>query len=171
MSSDRILDVVVAGTESDSHTWNLVFLQLLLEDWGHRVENLGPCLTGAELAQACADSGPDLIVLSSVNGHGESDGLRAVVELRALAELAHTPIVIGGKLGTGRQLQSTPDATGGGDSAEQMSRRLSAAGFSAVFHDPSEFREFEQFVRSVAASGGVGSAVPVLEKLRTTPAS
>src|SRR5436853_235982 len=31
--------VVVSGTASDSHTWNLVYLQLLLEELGRRVHN------------------------------------------------------------------------------------------------------------------------------------
>lgn len=31
------LDVVVSTMASDSHTWNLVFLQLVLEELGHRV--------------------------------------------------------------------------------------------------------------------------------------
>ncbi|MBC3840325.1 methylaspartate mutase [Streptacidiphilus sp. 4-A2] len=171
MSADATLDVVVSGTESDSHTWNLVFLQLLLEDWGHRVENLGPCLTGDELAAACRKSAPDLIVLSSVNGHGESDGLRAVAALRACAELADTPVVIGGKLGTGRQLQGGAGTggrrgVGGGHVPAAVGGRILGG-----VPRPSEFREFEQFFQLVSAAKRDRLAGRTLEDLRTTPAS
>ncbi|WP_259316995.1 cobalamin B12-binding domain-containing protein [Kitasatospora xanthocidica] len=164
MSTDALLDVIVSGTESDSHTWNLVFLQLQLEDWGHRVRNLGPCLPGAELAAECRREAPDLIVLSSVNGHGESDGLSAVAELRAVPELADTPIVIGGKLGTGRQLR----AGAGGGGGESMTRRLLDAGFSAVFHESAGLPEFERYVSALGAVKA-GRTGRVLEELRAAP--
>lgn len=47
----------------------------------------------------CRARRPDLVVLSTVNGHGHQDGLRVIRRLRAAPELAGTPIVIGGKLG------------------------------------------------------------------------
>ncbi|MGQ4416103.1 methylaspartate mutase, partial [Streptomyces sp. SAS_269] len=34
--------VVVSSLASDAHTWNLVFLQLLIEESGFDVVNLGP---------------------------------------------------------------------------------------------------------------------------------
>ncbi|MET9566637.1 cobalamin-dependent protein [Streptomyces tauricus] len=96
---NRIRKVVVSGTPSDSHTWNLVFLQLYLEELGHRVVNLGPCVPAELLAAECAAHTPDLLVLSSVNGHGYRDGLTAVTRLRQRPELAGLAVVIGGKLG------------------------------------------------------------------------
>ncbi|MEU3572111.1 cobalamin-dependent protein [Kitasatospora sp. NPDC036755] len=164
MRTDTALDVIVTGTESDSHTWNLVFLQLQLEDWGHRVQNLGPCLPGAELAAECRHEAPDLIVLSSVNGHGESDGLSAIAALRATPELAGTPIVIGGKLGTGRQLL----AGAGGTAGEDMTRRLLSAGYSAVFHESAGLSEFETYVSTLRAAKA-RRAGRVLEELRAAP--
>src|SRR5689334_16258049 len=89
--------VVVSGTASDSHTWNLVYLQLLLEELGRRVHNLGPCVPDDLLVERCTRLRPALVVLSSVNGHGATDGLRVIGRLRA--RLPGTPIVIGGKLG------------------------------------------------------------------------
>ncbi|MGW7447948.1 cobalamin B12-binding domain-containing protein [Kitasatospora sp. NPDC054795] len=164
MRTNATLDVIVSGTESDSHTWNLVFLQLQLEDWGHRVQNLGPCLPGGELAAECRRGAPDLIVLSSVNGHGESDGLSAVAALRADPELADTPIVIGGKLGTGKQLR----AGAGGAAGGEMTRRLLSAGFSAVFHESSGLPEFERYVAALSAEKA-RRAGRVLEELRAAP--
>lgn len=138
-------DVVVSGTASDSHTWNLVYLQLLLEEMGHRVVNLGPCVPADLLAVECAGRRPDLVVLSSVNGHGYQDGVRAAAALRAVPVLAGTPVVIGGKLGTaGREPAGA--------------RALRAAGVDAVFDDEAAglapFRSFVAAALSPTALRG-----------------
>lgn len=117
------LDVVVSGPASDAHTWNLVYLQLVLEELGHRVRNLGACVPDDLLVSECARHRPDLIVISSVNGHGRHEGLRIIRRLRDRPELASTPTVLGGKLGI-----DGPHARGTADP-------LLAAGFDAVFED------------------------------------
>ncbi|MGW1072819.1 cobalamin B12-binding domain-containing protein [Streptomyces sp. NPDC002537] len=134
------LDVVVSGTGSDSHTWNLDYLQLLLEGWGHRVENLGPRVTGKEIVARCRYRAPDLIVLSSVDGHGESDGLRAISALHASRALAGTPVVIVGEFGT----HGAEDRAR--DEGSRTARRLLAAGFAAVFLEPAGLEAFKDFV-------------------------
>jgi methylaspartate mutase sigma subunit len=113
----------VTGLSSDSHTWNLVFLQLYLEERGHEVVNLGPCVPDELLVRECVRLAPDLVVVSSVNGHGQVDGGRVIRKLRERTELAATPVVIGGKLGTA-----------GGQSDSQL-RALLELGFNAVFDD------------------------------------
>lgn len=126
--------VIVSGLASDAHTWNLVYLQLLVEEHGHRVVNLGPCVPEEELVCACVLHRPGLVVISSVNGHGHQDGLRAIRRLRACPELAGTPVVIGGKLGTG-----------GAENTRHVGSLL-AAGFDAVFGEGADsvavFRTF-----------------------------
>ncbi|MER7701885.1 cobalamin-dependent protein [Kitasatospora sp. NPDC097605] len=131
------LEVVVTTMASDSHTWNLVFLQLLLEELGHRVTNLGACVPDDLLVAECRRTEPDLIVLSSVNGHGYHDGLRVIRALRARPELARTPTVIGGKL----------TIAGPGDPDRQQS--LLAAGFDGVFEEGRSVADFRAFVGSL----------------------
>ncbi|MFY1691168.1 cobalamin B12-binding domain-containing protein [Plantactinospora sp. WMMB782] len=123
---------MVTGLASDSHTWNLVYLQLLIEELGYDVVNLGPCVPDDLLVAECQRLEPAMIVMSSVNGHGQCDGLRVIRLLRRCARLATTPIVIGGKLGLSA------------DRPEVYTDRLMAAGFDAVFVDGSiaEFRKF-----------------------------
>ncbi|MFD6891542.1 cobalamin B12-binding domain-containing protein [Streptomyces sp. NPDC059957] len=117
----RNVKILLTGTASDSHTWNLVYLQLLLEELGHPVGNLGPCVTDELLTAACAAEEPGLVVISSVNGHGYRDGLSAV---RAVRRAGLTlPVVIGGKLGVA-----------GAADPEQRARLLDA-GCDAVFDD------------------------------------
>ena len=131
--------VVVSGTVSDAHTWNLIYLQLLVEELGYRVVNLGPCVPEELLLAACIRLRPAFVVLSSVNGHGGQDGLRLIRRLRAVGELRDLRIVIGGKLGIG-----------GAD--PQIVAELAAAGFDAVFDDNADGAVLlRRFVRGLDA--------------------
>jgi len=134
------LDVVVTSLASDAHTWNLVHLQLVLEELGHRVVNLGACVPDELLVAECVRCSPDLVVVSSVNGHGFHDGARVIAALRARPGLAATAVVIGGKLGTG-----------GADGARERAARLVAAGYDAVFEDGTGMAAFRTFLARLQA--------------------
>ncbi|MFC4536704.1 methylaspartate ammonia-lyase [Sphaerisporangium dianthi] len=133
------LHVIVSSTQSDSHTWNLVFLQLLIEELGHRVVNLGCCVPDDLLVTECLRRQPDVVVLSTVNGHGWIDGKRVVRRLREQPELAGLRMVIGGKLGIAQH----------GD--RRTTDTLLAAGFDAVFEDGVEIDSFRSYLHSLAA--------------------
>lgn len=125
---------------SDSHTWNLVFLQLLVEELGYDVVNLGPCVPDELLVDECRALSPHMVVISSVNGHGYQDGMRVIGRLRSCAELADTPVVIGGMLGISDENATYVD-------------ELMAAGFHAVF-EGSSTAGFQDFVHSLPAKAG-----------------
>jgi methylaspartate mutase sigma subunit len=127
---------VVTSTASDAHTWNLTYLQLLLEEMGYEVFNLGPCVTPELLASECKTGRPQLVVVSSVNGHGFEDGLRLAAMFRRSPELAATPLIIGGKLTTE------------GTRSPEAHRRLLEAGFTEVFDD-GDIHAFRSFVSDV----------------------
>ncbi|MFI7672191.1 cobalamin B12-binding domain-containing protein [Actinophytocola sp. NPDC049390] len=131
------LTVLVSSVASDAHTWNLVYLQLLLEEFGHRVVNLGACVPDDLLVAECLRVRPDLVVLSTVNGHGRQDGRRVIGRLRACPELVATPVVIGGKLGID------------GPRAQDHRAALLDAGFDAVFEDGSGPAQLRSYVDSV----------------------
>jgi methylaspartate mutase sigma subunit len=113
--------ILLSTTSSDSHTWNLMFLQLLLEECGHEVVNLGPCVPDDLLVETARSCRPSAIVISTVNGHGRIDGARVVRAVRRDPEIAHLPVVVGGKLGIE------------GTSSDDEVSRLLEAGFDAVF--------------------------------------
>jgi methylaspartate mutase sigma subunit len=115
--------VVLTGTSSDAHTWNLVYLQLLLEELGWTVVNLGATTPEETVVQACLRRRPDLLVVSTVNGHGHLDGVRLMAAVRAREELCGLPAVLGGKLGVA-----------GAVTAGRVAALLDA-GFDAVFQD------------------------------------
>jgi methylmalonyl-CoA mutase cobalamin-binding subunit len=131
------VDVLLATVASDSHTWNLIYLELAMRERGHRVTNLGPCVPDDLLVESCLARRPNVVVISSVNGHGRADGERVINRLRAHPSLADLPVVIGGKLGT--------DGTDHTDA-------LTAAGFDAVFADVTDLDRFWAFLESVRAS-------------------
>jgi methylmalonyl-CoA mutase cobalamin-binding subunit len=135
----RPMQIVLSSVSSDSHTWNLVFLQLLLEFMGHRVHNLGACTPDELIISTCLERRPDLLVISSVNGHGNIDGERLIHALRAVAPLRRLPVVLGGKLGVS-----------GAGNTEHVDRLL-RAGFSSVFEASTSNGAFEAFVERVSA--------------------
>jgi methylaspartate mutase sigma subunit len=136
----RGLSVVVTSVSSDSHTWNLVFLQLVLEELGHRVLNLGACVPDELLVTECLRVRPDLIVVSTVNGHGFRDGMRLIGRIRACPELATTPVVIGGKLGIA------------GPGGRQSRDQLRSAGFDAVFEEGTGMAAFLSLTEQLTVS-------------------
>ena len=133
------LRVAVTGTVSDAHTWNLIYLHLFIEELGHTVDNLGCCVSPEEVADYCAEHRPDLVVFSTVNGHGYVDGLAAIRTLRAT--VPDVPVVIGGKLGI----------TGGAD--PRLREALLAEGFTAVFEDNASPLVLKNFVQELALCG------------------
>lgn len=105
----RPLKIVLSGLPSDSHAWNLVALQVILEGMGHRVVNLGARVPVARVLEVCRLEGPDCLVLSTVNGRGGADGARLIGRLRADADLAALTTVIGGRF-SGRYPGADPRA-------------------------------------------------------------
>ncbi|MFJ2110039.1 cobalamin B12-binding domain-containing protein [Streptomyces microflavus] len=93
------LTFVLCSVPSDSHMWNLVALQLLIEEMGHRVINLGACTSVPLVIETSRAERPHCVVVSTVNGLGCIDGAGLITALRAEPDLATLPVVIGGKLG------------------------------------------------------------------------
>jgi methylaspartate mutase sigma subunit len=139
------LRVLLSSVASDAHSWNLVVLELALREMGSDVINLGPC-TPEDLVVSEARKGPpDLIVISSVNGHGYQDGLRLIQLLRAQPGLSHTHVIIGGKLGI------TGEAHG------ERTQTLLFAGFDAVFPE-AELSDLRAYVNALSLGGVIREA-------------
>jgi|SRR4051812_13711824 methylaspartate mutase sigma subunit len=141
---ERARRIVLSTVSSDSHTWNLVFLQLLFEEHGYEVVNLGPCVPDAVLLDAVREHAPDLVVISTVNGHGHLDGARVVRKLRADPLTSSVPAVIGGKLGI--------RGAGDGDKVQA----LIDAGFDAVYTDSADAAELPAQLELLASTGTAG---------------
>jgi len=130
---------IVTSVSSDAHTWNLVFLQLLLEERGGRVVNLGACTPDELIISECRTVRPTVLVVSTVNGHGHIDGGRLIRKLRAQPDLAGLRVVIGGKLGVG------------GAANARYGAELVDAGYDASFEAGTDMAEFDAFLARATA--------------------
>lgn len=131
--------VILTSVSCDAHTWNLVFLQLLLEEHGARVVNLGACTPDELIIQECRAVRPSALVVSTVNGHGHIDGGRLIRKLRAQPDLAGLRAVIGGKLGVG------------GAANARYAAELVDAGYDASFEAESAVNGLDSFLATVSA--------------------
>jgi methylaspartate mutase sigma subunit len=131
---------VLSTIASDAHTWNLVYLQLLLEEHGFVVRNLGPCVPPADVVAACLAERPQLLVLSTVNGHGLLEAPEYIRRIRERVELMSLPVMLGGKL------------TVDGALADADARRLRKLGFDGVFTTHDSLRRFRRFLPAVGAA-------------------
>lgn len=136
--------ILLTTVPSDAHNWNLIFMQLLLEEQDCTVVNLGPCVPGELLASACLEHAPDAVVVSTINGHGFIEGKALLAAARQVPGLADTPFFIGGKLST--------DAT----LSHLYAVELEQAGYRKAFGSgdalPDFLREIEQLKARKAAS-------------------
>lgn len=133
--------VLLATIECDAHTWNLVYLEALLEEHGAHVTNLGPCTPAESIISSITDRRPDLVVVSTVNGHGFSQGKQLISRCSRNLGDQRPPFVIGGKL--------TTESAG----HEVVAAELLGAGFEEVFVEPrgvAEFREWFEAFKTLA---------------------
>lgn len=144
----RRLHVLVTGTSSDAHTWNLMYLQLALEEAGHDVTNLGPCVPDGLLTETCVRLRPDTLVISSVNGHGHTDAARAAAAVRYDPRHDAMPIIVGGLLGTA------------GDPNADHTPALEAAGVTAVLEKDDLPKLMRLLAEIRAAAPAAAAATP-----------
>ena len=111
---------VLTTIPSDSHSWNLIFIELLLREHGYDVTNLGVCVPVASTLAACQRLRPDLLIVSTVNGHGYLESAEIARTIRGAGDLGDIPLILGGLL--------HPDSARAGAQVEA----LRAAGFDHV---------------------------------------
>jgi methylaspartate mutase sigma subunit len=134
---------VLSTIASDAHTWNLLYLQLLLEEHRFQVRNLGPCVPVDDVVRTCLVDRPRLLVLSTVNGHGLIEAPEYIRAIRKHAQLRGLAVVIGGKL----RIDGAPT------DADLL--RLRRSGFDGVFTTADAVPQFRRFLQDVdkAAAG------------------
>lgn len=138
-SGERPL-AIVTSTLSDAHTWNLVFIEIVLNENGFQTLNLGPCMPIDEVLNTCVWHRPDLLVVSTVNGLGRLDAGALVRAIRADERVGDLPVVVGGRLGMG----------GPGE----IHHDLRAAGVTEVFTGRAAIPRFVRYLERVRVDGG-----------------
>jgi methylaspartate mutase sigma subunit len=148
---------LLTSLPSDSHTWNLCYLQLLLEDHGVEVVNLGSCVTFDLITEALGEVAPDLLVVSSVNGHGAIEGRELIGHLVARQEAETAPVIIGGKLTLDPGTQ------------EVAARDLLRLGYSEVFTGDEAVPRFLHYLDRLRTRTEVGKHEHGLEEKDRDP--
>jgi methylaspartate mutase sigma subunit len=138
--------ILLSSIPSDSHTWNLVFMQLYIEEMGHQVFNLGACVPTDFLVKEAHRYQPDMIVVSSINGHANIEGVEMAQVIRSYDLLRNIPLVIGGKLGTK------------GTDNEIYVNKLIAAGFDGVFTESEDLDSLANFMKGIRQMRMVATA-------------
>lgn len=92
------LRCLLVTVESDSHMWNLTYLQKVLEEQGVVLRNLGCCTPVDHVVCQVQQWRPDLVVVSTINGHGHHGVWVLLERLRAAGSAV--PLVVGGRLST-----------------------------------------------------------------------
>ncbi|MEX5740630.1 cobalamin B12-binding domain-containing protein [Acinetobacter baumannii] len=135
------MKAIVCTIPSDSHSWNLVFMSLFLQDHGYDVVNLGACTPISSILQEIYRNRPDLILVSTVNGHGYIEGVDISKKLKNNNATKNIKLVIGGKVGVS------------GDENIKHLEVLVNSGFDGVFIENSTsdgLNEFILFLESIS---------------------
>jgi len=132
------LNVILSGTPSDSHMWNLIFMELFLQENGCRVRNLGPCVPVHEIYDSLEESPFDLVVISSVNGHLFQDAMKIITPSFCYAPNQLPPFLAGGKIGISQK------------SAEFQKKRLIKLGYDDLFIEEDSLTRFKKYLDYLA---------------------
>lgn len=126
--------VILSSISSDSHIWNLIYLQLVLESLNFDVINMGPSVNVADLTIACHRHQPSYLVVSSVNGHGYLKGIEIIRTVKTMNLLKNMKVVIGGKLGVNGIITQT------------QINHLYDEGYDEVFVKDSAIEDFKNYM-------------------------
>lgn len=127
---------IIATIPSDCHSWNLLYMECFLKEQGFSVVNLGVCTPIDLLVETCNKENPNLVVISTINGHGCIEGIELIQRLQPMKEQRQMPVVIGGNLCT------TPQ-----DIARHATA-LQLAGFDRVYFGDDSITEFQAFLET-----------------------
>src|SRR5260370_32047988 len=128
------MTAIIATVRSDAHTWNLVYLQLLLQQNDFTTHIVGPCSEPRAVVRACRQKTPTVLVMSTVNGHGYIDAPAFMRTLSLHIPDRTFPVVVGGMLGINEADERRKKQT------------LLACGFDAVFTGATSIAEFLEFI-------------------------
>ncbi|MFG2860300.1 cobalamin B12-binding domain-containing protein [Streptomyces sioyaensis] len=137
---------VVTTISSDAHTWNLVYLQIVLEERGWRVINLGSCTPVELVVESLTESDVDLLVVSTVNGHGLLEVPALLDAVLHVPARSRPPVVLGGKLSTHGEIN------------DEEVQRLREMGFAEVFAKETAVDAFCSYLSSLSVSSTATAA-------------
>ncbi|WP_343675301.1 cobalamin-dependent protein [Chitinophaga sp.] len=134
---------VLTTIPSDSHNWNLLFISLFLEEQGFSVINLGPSVPYDVVLDTCNQYHPDLLVVSTINGHGYIEGRELIMRVRDMDIMKDKPVFIGGKLSTDENMSSL------------YVLELEEGGYTKAYTGNVNMQDFTTRLQSIAAQSAI----------------
>lgn len=112
--------IVTGVIGADVHAVGNKILAFALEEAGYKVINLGVMVSQEEFIEAAVETNADVILVSSLYGHGEIDchGLREKCDEAGLKDI---PLLAGGNLVVGKQ------------DFKEVEKRFTAMGFTKAY--------------------------------------
>jgi methylaspartate mutase sigma subunit len=132
------LNIILTGTPSDSHMWNLIFMELFLQEHNCTVHNLGPCVSPGQLQGVLKKRPCDLVVISSINGHLFQDAIKIISSFPKQDFPALPPFVLGGKMGISQK------------DAFFQKKKLLKLGYDGVFVERNALERFTHYLDGLA---------------------
>ena len=130
---------ILTTIPSDSHNWNLIYMELLLKEQGYFVKNLGACVPFNLTLESCIQYKPEVIIVSTVNGHGFIEGITLIEKIKEYLPPT-TQIFIGGKLSTDAIMSSI------------YSTELELAGYTKAYSGNDDIQDFKSRLQKLAKS-------------------
>ncbi len=127
---------ILTTIPSDAHSWNLIFMEMFLKEHGYNVINLGVCVSYEKVIKSCQRHRPEIVVVSTINGHGYFEGIELAEKLCFIKNSCKMKLVIGGKITTGQS------------QIDMWIDKLRIAGFDAVFCGGKAIVEFQNFLNT-----------------------
>jgi methylaspartate mutase sigma subunit len=129
--------VILATIPSDSHCWNLVFMELFLKEQRFDVINLGPCTPFELILECTLKNTVSAIIISSVNGHAFLEAERLIKMIRKNVPY-DIPVYLGGKLSTDMK------------KAEFYAKELENAGYTKAYSENDDMSDFKAQLKSLS---------------------
>ena len=126
--------IIVCTTPSDSHMWNLVILDLFLQEKDFNVLNLGSNTPFKAVLESLDTFCPDLVIVSSLNGHLLQDGVEMMRYIQSHKGYVPCSFVAGGRASTDPKNMLF------------ISKKLKSYGFEETFFDKNALESLNHYL-------------------------
>lgn len=125
---------LLTTTPSDCHMWNIIYIGLWLQEKGFEVKQTGICVPIKETIREISYCRPEIVVVSTVNGHGYHEGGELIKRLKEDLMGNIPQCVIGGKLTVDDR-----DVT-------KVEKKLYGLGYNGVFQGACALSNFSKYL-------------------------
>lgn len=128
--------IVIGVIGADVHAVGNKIIEYVLKGEGYNVVNIGVLSSQEDFINAAIETNADLILVSSLYGHGEID-CQGMKEKCIEAGIGHIPMFVGGNIVVGKQ------------NFEEVEKRFLSMGFDKAFPPGTPIEKTLPFIKEV----------------------